>query len=314
MVYHIPRCEVVPLECLAASFRVDGREVTRWNWDPVHRRPFFYPLRGPVSGESLTRIGHPGAPNHDHHRSIWFAHAKVLGIDFWSENTPAVIRQERWLVYEDGDEAARMAVQLGWYDGHDPAPLIEQELVAVLTPLPENEYTLELHSTFVPRSGSVELQQTNFGCLAVRVTKSLSAHFGGGELTGSDGRTGEPALFALPNRWMDYSGPMPFLLPDLSRGRTFEGITYIDHPHNPGFPAKWHVRADGWMGAALCLDTGRSITRETPLVLRYLLHVHRGPVDRVKAEAVADQWQSTPGYRVVRSTQPHRQFAIERTS
>ncbi len=32
-------------------------------------------------------MGHPGAPNHDHHRSIWFAHNKLLGIDFWSDRT-----------------------------------------------------------------------------------------------------------------------------------------------------------------------------------------------------------------------------------
>ena len=36
------------------------------------------------SGATLTRIGHPGAENHDHHRSVWFAHHKVNGLDFWS--------------------------------------------------------------------------------------------------------------------------------------------------------------------------------------------------------------------------------------
>ena len=30
-------------------------------------------------------MGHPGAPDHDHHRSVWFAHFKVLGIDFWGD-------------------------------------------------------------------------------------------------------------------------------------------------------------------------------------------------------------------------------------
>ena len=47
----------------------------------------------------LTRMGHPGAPDHDHHQSIWFAHHKVMGIDFWGNASGAVIRQLQWLAY-----------------------------------------------------------------------------------------------------------------------------------------------------------------------------------------------------------------------
>ncbi|MEZ5432290.1 MAG: DUF6807 family protein [Verrucomicrobiales bacterium] len=48
------------------------------------RGRLHFPLTGP-SGEPLTRMGHPGAENHDHHRSVWFAHNKLNGLDFWSE-------------------------------------------------------------------------------------------------------------------------------------------------------------------------------------------------------------------------------------
>ena len=49
-------------------------------------------------------MGHPGAPDHDHHRSVWFAHEKVSGVNFWSDNTAARVRQKEWLVYHDGDD------------------------------------------------------------------------------------------------------------------------------------------------------------------------------------------------------------------
>src|SRR5215212_7454182 len=111
MPFTFPHCEVVPLPDHQASFRIDGTERLRWHFGPNYPRPFFYPLVGP-SGKSLTRIGHPGAPNHDHHRSIWFSHAQVLGIDFWSEGKPARIRQKQWLYYGDADNEALMAVQL----------------------------------------------------------------------------------------------------------------------------------------------------------------------------------------------------------
>ena len=125
MPFTFPRCEVVPLPDHQASFRIDGSERLRWHFGPSYPRPFFYPLVGP-SGNVLTRMGHPGDPSHDHHRSIWFAHEKVLGINFWGDQTTARIRQKNWLCYKDGADEAIMAARLGWFDGHDPKELLDQ--------------------------------------------------------------------------------------------------------------------------------------------------------------------------------------------
>ncbi|HLJ92721.1 MAG TPA: PmoA family protein [Gemmataceae bacterium] len=299
------RCELMPLPGDQVSFQVDGVERLGWHFGPTSPRPFFYPLRGP-SASSLTRMGHPGAPDHDHHRSIWFAHAKVLGIDFWSDKTPARIRQKQWLHYQDGDAEMVMAVLLGWYDGHDPNELLEQELVAGVRPLPDGETRLELQATFRPAAQSLEFGQTNFGFLAVRVAKNLSAHFGGGVITNSEGATGEPAIFGKPARWMDYSGPVP-------KGG-IEGITYVDHPSNPGHPVHWHVREDGWMGASVCMQEPLLITRKQPLVLRYLLHAHRGLYRPERAEKLAKEFAATARYEVVRAKVKHQQYAIRRVT
>lgn len=305
------RCEIIPQAHDQAAFLIDGREVTRWHFGADALRPCFHPLLGPDSRRSLTRMGHPGAPNHDHHRSVWFAHYKVLGVDFWSINSTARIAQKLWFVYDDGDESARMAVQLDWLDGHDPAPLLEQELVVTLQPLDGGEYTLALDSVFRPRAEQLEFQQTNFGFLAVRVARTISAHFGGGRLTGASGGTGEPQLHQTHAEWMDYSGPMPVDAADGTRSTVIEGITYFDHPDNPGFPTRWHVRDDGWMGASPCQTTPLLTTREQPLALRYLLHVHRGAVDPARASAVARAWRQEPRLTVAKSMQPHRQFELK---
>lgn len=258
MAVHFPRCRVVPLDGHQAAFEIGGTERLRWHFGPQYPRPFFYPLLGP-SGTPLTRMGHPGAPNHDHHRSIWFAHHKVLGIDFWSDGGEARIRQKHWLVYEDGDDEAVMAVALGWYDGHDPRELLEQEVIAAVRPGPDGETFLELQSTFRPRGESLEFGQTNFGFLAVRVAKIISEHFGGGRLTNSEGQTGEPAIFGQRAKWMDYSGPVPG--GDADGNGIVEGVTYFDHPSSPTHPSHWHVREDGWMGASLCMHEPRVTTR-----------------------------------------------------
>ncbi len=305
MATRIPRCQALPLPDDQVAFLADGSDRLRWHFGASYPRPFFYPLLGPL-GTSLTRMGHPGAPDHDHHRSVWFAHAKVLGIDFWSDRTPARIRQKGWRCYQDGDEEAAMAVVLGWYDGHDPRELLEQELVAGLRPGPDGETFLELQSTFRPAADSLEFGKTNFGFLAVRVAKNLSAYFGGGVITSSVGATGEPAIFGKPARWMDYSGPVP-------KGGV-EGITYFDHPSNPGFPVHWHVREDGWMGAAVCLNGPLLTTRKQPLVLRYLLHAHRDQVAPDRAGQIEKEFAARPRFEVVKATAKHTQFAVRRAA
>ncbi len=311
--FRLPRCELLPLPDHQVSFLHDGIEKTRWHFDEKYPRPFFYPFLGP-SGTSLTRMGHPGAQNHDHHRSIWLAHAKVEGVDFWSETTKARIAQKYWLALEDGDTESILAVLLGWKDAQG-SELMEQELVSASRPREAGEHELEFQITLRPGAGrkSVRLDQSNFGLLAVRVAKSISHHFGGGQLTSSEGAIGEEALFGKSASWMDYSGPI-----GAGQGGQHhlvtEGITFFDHPANPRYPTAWHVRADGWMGASFCLNEGYSITTEAPLVLRYLLHAHANGADPARAAETAAAFAARPGFLVEKATRPNRQFEVRRRS
>lgn len=303
-----PRCHVVPLPENQVAFWVEGQERVRWHFGQQYPRPFFYPLLGP-SGTCLTRMGHPGAPNHDHHRSVWFGHYRVMGVDFWTDQTPARVHQTGWLAYQDGDQAV-MAVELAWLDGHNPQPLLQQRLVAAVQPGPEpGETFLELDSTFAPQAELFELGQTNFGFLAVRVAKHLSAFFGQGRLSDSEGRRGEAAIFGQPARWVDYSGPAPTAALTL----THEGITYFDHPSNPTYPTAWHVRDDGWMGAAVCLRAPLTASRNQPLVLRYLLWAHRGQYTHDRAARVAEWFANLPPWKVTRAEGPHRMWEVIRS-
>jgi hypothetical protein len=283
-------------------------ERLRWHGGTNYPRPFFFPLVGP-SGQPLTRMGHPGAPNHDHHQSIWFAHHKVLGIDFWGNGGTARIRQKQWLAYQDGTDAAILAVQLGWYDGHDPRELLEQELIVALRDFNSGETLVEFQTTFRPVAERLEFGKTNFGFLAVRVAKSISEHFGGGRLMNSEGAVGEPGIFGKPARWVDYSGSTVTWEKAVQRTQV-EGITYFDHPSNPRFPTPWHVRADGWMGAAVCLNAPIVTTQQDPLTLRYLLYAHREGMDGDRASAVAKEFLNRPKYVVARSSKPHLMYEV----
>lgn len=305
------RCELLPLPEHQVSFQVDGVEKTRWHFGNEYPRPFFYPFNGP-SGTSLTRMGHPGAENHDHHRSVWFAHHDVGGTDFWSDRTEGRVRQKHWYCYRDGDDEAIMACLSGWYDG-EGKELMEQDVVAALIPMDGGEHALEIQITMRPpaKAESVELGKTNFGFLAVRVAKTVSVHFGGGKLTNSEGQQGEPSIFGEPARWMDYSGPVATGR-GLDRKMVIEGITYFDHPNNPRYPTHWHVREDGWMGASFCMHEGLTITKDAPLTLRYLLHAHNDFYDHTKAQSVHDAFAKRPGFQITKSSKRHRQYEVAR--
>ena len=301
-----PRCQIIPQAAHEVSFHIDDREVLRWNAGTDYPRPFFFPVVAP-SGAIITRMGHPGAPDHDHHQSIWFAHHKVLGIDFWGNTSEATIRQLQWLAYDDGVDTCRMAVELGWFDGHDPAPLLKQELICEIRPLAEpNEFTMELQSRFAPVAESLEFQKTNFGFLAVRVAKSVSAVFGGGVLTGSEGTQTEKQLFERIARWIDYSGATN------RQGTQIEGITYIDHPSNPGQPTGWHVRDDGWLCASPCMNEAITTTKQSPLTLRYLLHIHSGTVQPERANSLHAAFSASQILQIVKGTISHVRSQVER--
>jgi hypothetical protein len=80
---------------------------------------------------------------------------------------------------------------------------------------------------------------------------------------------------------VDYSGP---ITPQAS-----EGITLLDHPQNPQHPPAFHVRDDGWMGAAPTFTTEIVIDPGKPLRLRYALYVHSGIPP---AEAIQKRWEA----------------------
>lgn len=304
------RYEVLPLPGHQTSFLVEGVEKLRWHFGTDSPRPFFFPFHGP-SNVSLTRMGHPGAPNHDHHCSIWFAHNQVTGVNFWANTSPAYIRQREWLCYQEGPESAEMAVLLDWFDGHDPAPLLTQTLIASLRLHADGGTLLEIQAEFTPQASQLELGQTNFGLLAVRVARELSAHFGGGQLRDSEGRVGEAEIFGQQARWMDYSGPVTQGT-GADRKRVIEGITYFDHPQNISYPSAWHVREDGWMGASVCRTTPVLIRKEQPLVLRYLLHAHPGEPDAETQSGLARQFADSPSWSLRKSLRKHTYWDVVR--
>jgi hypothetical protein len=268
--FAFPRVQVIP-QVGRASLAIDGVERVGYEFGDRAARPFLFPLIGP-SGARLTRLGHPNPIGHEHHKSIWFGHASVGGVNFWEErpNTDIRIRQRSIRLYQDGADWGGLVADLdSWAHGR---AVLRQELTIVIAPASGGRFIVDLQSRFdSPDGNPVELGKTNFGFLGVRVAKTMSEQFGGGRLTDANGSHGEQAVFGKPARWVDYSGP--------SAPGTVEGICVMDHPANPHHPTPWHVRGDGWIGASFNRESPHGVARDHSLSLRYRLLVHSGPAE-----------------------------------
>ncbi|HSI37019.1 MAG: PmoA family protein [Phycisphaerae bacterium] len=277
----VPKLQLLPQPYDQAAFVRDDTEIARYHFGPALRRPFVFPLVGPA-GRSLTRMGHPHDPqSHSHHNSVWVAHHSVNGVSFWDDRAKGRIVHQRLDRYEDLGEESSVAVTNHWIDeGKNNQVLMIERRRTTLQLLPGDELLLTLDLQLsAPPSAPVTLGDTPFGIVGVRMAKTIGVNDGGGEIRNSDGKAGEKEIFRLPAKWVDYSGPI--------RPGVTEGITLFDHPANPGHPAPFHVRADGWMGACLTHGAARVIEPGKPLQLRYALYVHAG---KPATETLAARW------------------------
>ena len=92
---------------------VAGKFFSEYHFKDVSR-PFLYPVLG-LGGEGYTR-NYPmkqvpnEANDHIHHRSLWYAHGSINGVDFWSEQphgkiTPGKTVHDKFLEVKSGADA-----------------------------------------------------------------------------------------------------------------------------------------------------------------------------------------------------------------
>jgi hypothetical protein len=273
-----PRVQARPEPRHGVSFLVDGRLVLGLDGGAGMRRPFLYPVLGPA-GVPLTRMGHPHDPvSHSHHNSVWISHADVGGTTFWADDG-GTIEVTRITLLEDGDDRAAVELEAAWRAGEKGVLLQERRRVS-LVPIAADLWRIDVETELRAADAPVPLGATAFGMLAVRVAKSIGVKDGGGRILNSEGAVNEAECFRTPARWVDYTGPVTATVD--------EGITLMDHPENLHHPVEFHVRDDGWMGAATTFRGGHTIEPAVPLRLRHGLLVHGAATD---AAAIEREWK-----------------------
>lgn len=293
----VPRVQVIPLPDFQASFQLEGRELTRFHFDPANKRPFWHPVQTTLA-PSVIRIGHPHDPHgHRHHDGVWITHSAVSGVNFWDneadngkDKVRGSIRQQRVLGYWDGDESAVMLTLNHWIAERDNRVLLIEKRHMEVRPSPDaSSWWLLVDSEFIaPKGATATFEPSGFGLMSARMAKTIGVHDGGGRILNSEGQVNEEQAFRKPAKWCDYSGR-------LAPGeKGFAGITLMNHPGNPNNPTAYHVRNDGWMCSCLSLENPVEVNDTTPLRVRWGLWIHEGVPDQAKCEAMWQTFSAMP--------------------
>ncbi len=264
----------------AISLRYRGQPITAYVYRDAPK-PYLYPLYGP-NGKPITRhfpmqIVQGESYDHPHHRSIWFTHGEVNGIDFWTEGAgKGTIVNRQIKRVEAGAVLARIEAQNDWL-APDGKKVCEETTEIVIYRAPQLvwlDYIVSVRAS----EGEVRFGDTKEGTFGVRVASSMEVKRGqGGQIVNATGQHDRDA-WGKRAEWCDYTGPVE---------GEIVGIAIFDHPDNLRHPTYWHVRDYGLFSAnpfgihdftpGTPKGTGdHLLARGETLTLRYRLCLHRG--------------------------------------
>lgn len=261
------------------TVKVDGKLVTRYI-TKSEAKPILWPLIGPT-GKEMTR-GYPMRPatkdersDHPHHRSFWFTHGSVNGVDFWSENPNHGNIIHREFVKIEGGRQAVIVTRNDWI-GPGGEKVCEDERTLSFGANDEARW-IDVDLVVKANPGNVTFGDTKEGSFGVRVAGAMDVTAKkGGRIVNSEGQT-DDAAWGKPAAWVDYHGPVD--------GETL-GIAILNHPSSFRYPTPWHVRTYGLFTAnpfglhdfkaSKDADGTHQIKQGESITLRYRVLLHRG--------------------------------------
>ena len=243
--------ETVTVEKLPGKIRVDigGKLFTDYIYHG-YAKPIFYPVYGPFE-TPMTRNWPmkkvPGeAQDHKHHKSLWYTHGSVNGVDFWAEGPgKGKIVQTKLLKADVEGNRAFIETEDEWRKV-DGSVVCTDTRKIVLFPIEEGrviDFTITIHAS----KGDVVFGDTKEGTMGIRTHPNLRLRndprrgvtTANGHALNSEG-VRDRALWGKRAEWVDYWGKI--------NDKTV-GIAIFDHPSNPRHPTWWHARDYGLIAA-----------------------------------------------------------------
>ncbi len=235
----------------SVAIAMDGQLFTEYRYgDAPH--VYYYPVIGP-SGAKMTRAfpmekAEGEETDHPHHRSIWFSHGDVNGVDFWTEHAgvpkhPAGrIEHDAIVKAEGGKESGFVTSTQKWIAPDGVVHLRSSQVLRVYA-TPASERVVDFEVTLIAGEKDAVFGDTKEGAAGIRIAESMRLKQpkgpGKGSIVNSEGDTDAKA-WGKKSKWVTMTGPV---------GEKTYSITMMDHPSNLRHPTRWHARDYGLFAA-----------------------------------------------------------------
>jgi hypothetical protein len=264
---------------------VADRLFTCYKFTDSQKYPYFWPVNGPLSGQSITTETSEPYP---HHHSLFFGCDRVNGGNYWQQSNDRgqIVSQGPKLVEPSGDRVV-FADQCLWRQP-GAEPIIRDTRRVTITAPSQTLRLIDFHIRLEPLT-DITILKNNHALFSARVVPELSVK-SGGTLINAEGKQGEKGTWGVPSPWCDYSG---------TRAGQTEGIAILQHPTNRWYPCKWFTRDYGFFSPTpmYWLENDRlDIPKGQALTLSYRVVIHAGN---------AEQAQIASLFAAYRQTKPH---------
>ncbi|UCG58230.1 MAG: PmoA family protein [Phycisphaerales bacterium] len=258
---------------------VDGKLFTCYKFAGSQKYPYFWPVNGPASGESITTETSEPYP---HHHSLFFGCDRVNGGNYWQESNERgqIVSSGPKIIKGSGDRVVFSDTCLWRKPGDEP---IIRDLRRIVVTAPSEDLRLIDFQISLEPLTDILILKTNHALFSARVVSELSVK-SGGTLINAEGKTAEKGTWGVASPWCDYSG---------TRAGVTEGIAILQHPGNRWFPSKWFTRDYGFFSPTpmYWLDGDRlQLPKGQILTLRYRVVVHAGDTETAKIADIFRQY------------------------
>jgi hypothetical protein len=276
-----------PAQSLRAETRTDrvivsieGKVFTEYLFLDSEKYPYFFPVNGPRSGETVTVRRQK---NYPHHSSVFFGCDRVNGGNYWQEGLDRgrIVSKTVTVVTAEGPQVV-IEQDCQWERPGAEAPFTDHRRIVITAPSPDLRF-IDFEVTLKARI-KVKIEKTNHSLFSVRAAPELTPS-GGGELVNAHGERSEKGTFGKKATWTAFRG---------QRNGQAEGVAIFDHPGNPWAPTPWFTRDYGFMSptpmywpekGSLEFNAGDSIR------LRYRVVVHGGVLGDRNLDALFEPWR-----------------------
>jgi hypothetical protein len=221
---------------------VDGQHFADYVFQG-YSRPFFFPIIGP-NGAKMTRNwplaeGENEERDHPHHKSLWWAHGDMNGVDFWAEGKDSGKTVHKEFTAIESGKVGVIKSRDDYVTKEGKTICTDERTMRIYPGSAGRMFDFEV--TLTAGKDGLTFGDTKEGTMAMRLAETMrfKGKVGHGHIINSEG-VRDDATWGKRAKWVDYYGPVD--------GKTV-GVAIFDHPTNPRHPTWWHVRDYGHFAA-----------------------------------------------------------------